>query len=228
MLNLGTVLPGSTIRVPFHTFDSNDPSASVTLTGLAVADIEIYKDGGAVQRASDAGYTLLDTDGIDFDAIVGLHGFSVDLSNNTTAAFYEAGHEYMIAVSSITVDAATINFWAARFTIGYSDAILNTSIATLATQVSFTLSEGPAENDALNKCPVLIHDVASADQRAIGVVRDYVGATKTVTLDADPAIFTMAATDNVSIFMPSGVMAWNGYQTVGIGSSGDKLRTTAT
>ena len=51
----GRVPVGATIYVPFHTFDSNDPSASVTLTGLAVTDIEIYKDGSTTQRASDAG-----------------------------------------------------------------------------------------------------------------------------------------------------------------------------
>ena len=37
--NFGVVKPGRTIYLPFNTFDSNDPSASVTLTGLAVGDI---------------------------------------------------------------------------------------------------------------------------------------------------------------------------------------------
>ena len=45
MIDLGTVRPGTTLYIPFNTFDSNDPSASVTITGLAATDIEIYKDG---------------------------------------------------------------------------------------------------------------------------------------------------------------------------------------
>lgn len=115
-LHLGSVPAGSTIYIPFHTFDSN--GASITLTGLLVGDIEIYKAGSVTQRSSDAGYVLLDTDGIDFDGITGLHGFSIDLADNTDAGFYAAGSFYMVAVSAVTVDTRTVNFWAATFFIG--------------------------------------------------------------------------------------------------------------
>lgn len=208
--DLGIVKPGSTLYVPFQTFDSNDPTASVTITGLATTDIEIYKDGGVTQRASDSGYALLDTDGIDFDGVTGIHGFSIDLSDNTTAGFYASGSQYWVVVASITVDAGTVNFIPVTFTIGYPDAILNTTIATLASQTSFTLTAGPADDDALNNCPVLVHDVASGVQMCIGYVSDYTGSTKTVTLGADPGIFTMAATDNVAVYPPAGVGAWRG------------------
>lgn len=114
---LGDFTTSDTVYVYFNTFDSNDPSASVTLTGLLTSDIEIYKDGSVTQRSSDAGYTLLDTDGIDFDGITGIHGFSIDLSDNTDAGFYATGSEYMVAVSSVTVDGATINFIACTFSI---------------------------------------------------------------------------------------------------------------
>lgn len=205
--DLGTVKPGTTLYIPFHTFDSNDPSASVTLTGLATTDIEVYKDGGVTQRASDAGYALLDTDGIDFDGITGIHGISIDLANNTTANFYEAGSQYWVVISSVTVDAATINFVLATFQIGYPDALLNTTMATRASATSFTLEEGPADNDALNGCICLVHDLASSVQIALGVVSDYVGSTRTVTLQADPGVFTSAAGDNVSFFPPALVPA---------------------
>ena len=56
---------GDTVYLPFDTFDSD--GASITITGLAVTDIEVYKNGSVTQRASDNGYALLDTDGIDFD-----------------------------------------------------------------------------------------------------------------------------------------------------------------
>lgn len=115
-LHLGYIPASSTIYIPFHTFDSN--GASITLTGLAVTDIEIYKNGSVTQRSSDAGYVLLDTDGIDFDGITGLHGISIDLSDNTDAGFYAAGNFYMVAVASVTVDTRTVNFWAATFFIG--------------------------------------------------------------------------------------------------------------
>ena len=216
MLDLGTVRPGTTLYIPFATYDSNDPSTSVTLTGLAASDIEIYKDGGTTQRASDNGYTLLDTDGIDFDGVTGIHGFSVNLADNSTAGFYASGSQYWVVVASITVDGATtVNFIAATFRIGYPEAVLNTTIAALASQTSFTLTSGPAEDDALNGCPVVVHDVASAVQMCVGFVSDYTGSTKTVTLAADPAIFTMAATDNISIFLPANVRAVAGLVTNG-------------
>ena len=202
MIDFGTVRPGTTLYVPFATYDSNDPTASVTLSGLAVTDIEIYKDGGTTQRASDNGYTLLDTDGIDFDAVTGIHGFSVNLADNSTAGFYSAGSQYWIVVASVTVDAGTINFIAATFRIGYEDAVLNTTIASLSSQTSFTLTAGPAEDDALNGCVCCIHDVASAVQCGFAVILDYVGSTKTVTLAAGTT-FTAAATDNISIFSPA-------------------------
>lgn len=200
--DLGIVRPGSTIYLPFHTFDSNKPSASVTLTGLATSDILIYKDGSTTQRASTSGYTLLDTDGIDFDATTGIHGISIDLADNTTAGFYAAGSQYWVVIASVTVDAATINFVLCTFRIGLPDAVLNTTIATLSTQTSFTLTAGPAEDDALNGCIVYIHDVASAVQGGFAVVQDYTGASKTVTLAAGTT-FTAAASDNIMVFPPA-------------------------
>jgi hypothetical protein len=126
----------------------------------------------------------------------------VDLADNSTAGFYASGSQYWVVVSSITVDAGTISFIAATFRIGYPDAILNTTIATLASQTSFTLTAGPAEDDALNGCVVCIHDVASAVQSGFAVVSDYTGSTKTVTLAAGTT-FTAAATDNIAVFPPA-------------------------
>lgn len=220
MIDFGTVQPGTTLYIPFNTFDSNDPSASVTLTGLATTDIEIYKDGSVTQRASDAGYALLDTDGIDFDAITGIHGISVDLADNTTAGFYAAGSQYWVVISSVTVDAATINFVAATFRIGYQGARLNTTIATLASQTSFTLTAGPAEDDALNGQWCVIHDVASAVQCGHAIISDYTGATKTVTLAAGTT-FTAVAGDNISIMGPSPVQPTVAGRTLDVSAGGE-------
>lgn len=195
---LGKVRPGSTLFVPFHTFDSNDPSASVTITGLATTDIEVYKDASMTQRASDSGYALVDTDGIDIDTTTGIHGITIDLSDNTTAGFWAAGSDYVVVIASITVDAATINFIPVRFSIGYPNSLYDTTIATLSTQTSFTLTNGPAEDDALNGMWCVIHDVASDVQMGHALVSDYTGSTKTVTLAAGTT-FTAAATDNISI-----------------------------
>lgn len=112
---LDTYPAGSTVYALFSSYDAN--GASVTLTGLAVTDIEIYKNGSTTQRASDAGYALLDTDGIDFDGITGIHGLSIDLSDNTDAGFFAAGSQYHVVVSAVTIASQTVSFILGSFRI---------------------------------------------------------------------------------------------------------------
>ncbi len=215
MLDFGTVKPGTLLTIPFHTFSSDDPSASVTITGLATTDIEVYKDGGNTTRASDTGYALLGTDGID-EFGTGIHGISIDLASNAVDDFYEAGSQFFCVIASITVDAATVNFIAATWRIGYPGALLDTIITTRTSATVFIMEEGPPDNDALNGCKVIIHDQASAVQMEIGYVSDYAGSTKTVTLASDPGIFTTVAGDNLSFFPPDNVVAVAGTaQTAG-------------
>lgn len=103
-----------TVIIPFNTFDSNDPAASVTITNLVAADVEIHKDGGLTQRASDNGVTV----SINFDTVTGNHIVSIDLSDNSDAGFYAAGSRYQVRMEGTTVDAGTINAWIGAFSIG--------------------------------------------------------------------------------------------------------------
>ncbi len=209
--DLGIVRPGSTILVPFATYDSNDPSDSVIVSAFVLADIGIYKGTSMTERASTTGVVLLDTDGINIDAAVGIHGMSIDLSSNATADFYQVGAQYYVTAGPMTVDVATtVSAIVATFRIGYPGAIHETNIATLASQVSFTLDVGSADNGAYVGCPVYVHDIASAIQVCFGYVSAYTGSTKTVTLAVDPAVFTIAAEDNISFFPPGNVQAWLG------------------
>lgn len=200
MIDLGIVKPGSTLYIPFASY-AGSTGAPSAMTGLATSDILVYKDGGTTERASASGYTLLDTDGLDFDGKTGINGVSISLADDTTAGFWAAGSRYWVVIGDVTVDSQTVRFIAATFTIGLPGAVLNTTIATLASQTSFTLTAGPAEDDALNGCVVYIHDVASAVQGGFAVVSDYTGSTKTVTLVAGTT-FTAAASDNVMVMPP--------------------------
>lgn len=116
-------VPAGDVLPVFFSSYVGSTGASVTLTGLAVTDIEIYKDGSTTQRASDAGYTLLDTDGIDFDSITGIHGFSIDTGDNTDAGFYTVGAWFHVVVSAVTVDSQTVNFIACAFRLMPAEAI---------------------------------------------------------------------------------------------------------
>lgn len=120
---------GSTIYGLFHSFDSN--GASITLTGLAVTDVEIYKNGSVTQRASDAGYALLDTDGIDFDAVTGIHGISIDLADNTDAGFYAVGSYYTVVLASVTIDTRTVNLVLGSFRIMAAEHTTGFAVSTI-------------------------------------------------------------------------------------------------
>ena len=115
-LHLGGVVEGRTLYIPFGTYGGTN-GESITCSGLAVANIEIYKNGTTTPRASDNGVVLLDTDGIDFASKTGIHGFSVDLSNDSDVGFFSVGGFYWVVVTSLTVDGQSVNFTAATFWI---------------------------------------------------------------------------------------------------------------
>ena len=105
----GDYLEDETVYIPFNTFDSNDPSASVTITNLVDADIKVHKDGSATQIVTDGA-----TVAIDFDSITGNHLITIDTSVH---ADYATGSDYMVRIEGTTVDGATINAWVGSFSI---------------------------------------------------------------------------------------------------------------
>ncbi len=106
---------------------------------------------------------------------------------------------------------------------GGSDRLLmvDTTIATLSSQTSFTLTSGSADNDAYNNCTIVIEDVSTSTQKAVGIVLDYVGSTKTITLKYDPAIFTMATTDKVYILAENALKASLANRQLNVAADGD-------
>lgn len=151
---VGDFAADETVYLNFASYDSN--GASVTLTGLATSDIEVYKNGSTTQRSSDAGYTV----STDFDTITGIHAISIDTSNNTDAGFFAAGNDYVVIVSSVTIDSQTVSFVAGSFSIenrfmrGTDSAALATDLATVDTNVDAILVDTgttiPAQITGLN------------------------------------------------------------------------------
>jgi hypothetical protein len=128
MINFGNVPAGSVLPIPFDSF-AGSTGASVTISGLAVTDIEVYKGTSMTQRASDAGYALMDTDGIDLDGTTGIQGFSIDTGDNTDAGFFTAGSFFWVVVSAITVDSQTVNFIAATFRLVAAENTAGTPVS---------------------------------------------------------------------------------------------------
>lgn len=106
---------------------------------------------------------------------------------------------------------------------GGSDRLLmvDTTIATLASQTSFTLTAGSVDDNAYNNCTIVIEDASTATQKAVGIISDYVGSTKTVTLKYDPSIFTMAATDKVYILAENALKATLANRQLNVAADGD-------
>jgi hypothetical protein len=212
----------TTLYVPFATYDKDDGS-SITMTGLAVTDIEIYKNGSVTQRASDAGYTLLDTDGIDVDGVTGIHGFSIDLSDNTDASFYAVGSWYTVVVSSVTVDAVTVNFIAAMFrilpaeaTTGYqvvtTGAIATGAITAAALDATFQTRIGIKGNGTAQSAAAG-NIVVAAGTGSLYKVGDLIAATGSTQGYAQTRSVSGVSTDTLSVspnwdVTPSGTITY--------------------
>ena len=149
-------------------------------SGLTINDDARYDQAQILQamttddtkfQGADVAAILVDTNELQTDDVPGLIAALNDLSSaNVIAALEDAGQ-----------------------------ILVQTTIATLATQVSFTLSAGSVDNGAYEGAFAVIEDATTAAQKAVGLIQTYTGGTKTVLLRGDPGIFTMAVGDKISI-----------------------------
>jgi hypothetical protein len=202
-LHLGNVPASSTLYIPFATY-AQSTGESITMSGLATSDIKIYKDGSTTERASASGFTLLDTDGIDFDGVTGLHGFSIDLSDNTTAGFYAAGHFYWVVVSTITVDGQTVSFIAATFGIRAPETtagVPKTEAVAVSTDAitSDSFADGAITGPAIADGAIDSATFASGAINAAAIASDAITAAKIADGAIDAATFAAGAINAAAI-----------------------------
>jgi len=203
-----------TLHIPFSTkaFATDVPTV---LSGTPV--VSAYENASLTQIT--AGITL----GVDHDSVVGLNMLTIDA---TASNGYEAGKDYSLVITTGTVDSVsvvsrvvgefTLERSAAALKVAIVDANIDsllealvmqkTTIATLASQTSFTLTAGSSDNDAYGGATIVVVDASTSVQKAFGSLSDYVGSSKTVTLAQNPGIFTMAVGDTVYV-LPSDVFA---------------------
>lgn len=112
----GDFAEDDTVLIPFNTFTSDDPSASVTISDLADADIKVHKDGGTTEIATDGA-----TVAIDYDSRTGAHLITIDTSAHSD---YATGSEYAVLIEGTTVDGATITAWVGAFSIERAGGVL--------------------------------------------------------------------------------------------------------
>ena len=85
---------GSTIRMQFNSTNPDGGGAPVApSSAFVVADIRIYKDGSATEKATTNGLTVTSP----FDSITGLHLVEIDTSNSTgDVGFWASGSVYHV------------------------------------------------------------------------------------------------------------------------------------
>ncbi len=210
LVDTGTTLPAS-----IATIDTN-VDAILADTNELQSD---WADGGRLDLILDTAASGGDATAANQTTIINAIGTMTDLGGGSDIANNLAdiaGSTFATGTDSLEAirnrgDAA----WAGA---GSALVVQNTTIATLASQTSFTLTAGSSDDDAYNGLSIIITDSATSTQKALGVIEDYDGATKTVTLRTDPGIFTMAVGDTVDIIAcitsalsaSSGVEGWLG------------------
>lgn len=202
--------------------DTNDYGASLTLptlanltTGATIADgtaascneqtahsgvyIADFVGASSLNLIPAGTYRILTSvSGAPLKRFVTLTGVDGEVAYARTDATAELDSVTLSKIDAILEDTGTT--LPGQISSGGTESTLmvSTTIATLASQTSFTLTAGSADNDAYNRQLVVITDAATSTQKARGIVSDYVGSSKTVTLTSAPA-FTIAAGDSISI-----------------------------
>ena len=83
---------------------------------------------------------------------------------------------------------------------GNPNVLIDTTIAAVTDQTHFTLTSGSDIDDAYKNQAVVMYDASNNDYPSVRVIADYVGASKTITLDSTPD-FTILAGDGVKTFV---------------------------
>lgn len=126
---------------------------------------------------------------------------SADVANNSIVAKL-ASKSATAAWSSYnnTTDSLEANrdFAETVYTAVDHQRFVSTVIGSLTDQTTFTLSAGSPDDDAYNGALCVLIDQSNGAQRSASLIDDYVGGTRTVTLDTAPT-FTIATGDTVAI-----------------------------
>lgn len=144
-------------------------------------------------------------------------GVATAVWNAATATYGSAGSYGLLVETNLDAPVSGAG--------GGSDYSLmqSTTIATVTSQTEFTLTAGSSDDNAYVGATVVVTDQSTSTQKALGVVLEYVGSTKTVTLVADPNTFTMAAGDTVDILAGDGLNTVALIQSDVIGTNGAGL-----
>ena len=209
MQDIGIVQQDSTVRIMFVTRDGSGAAVAPS-TAFESADVEIYKDGSATQRTSDAGITMTSP----FDTVTGLHLVAIDLSDDTDAGFWAAGSNYHITIQpDETVDGQTVVEILAQFSIEsdaeraqrlyrtylYPESTISTVTGNSTTQINFTdIIDAQTPADAIVGRIYSVRDATDGGiEDVVATSFTYPNATVERLSNGGAMTFTVAAGDDV-------------------------------
>ena len=174
MKYMGDYADDSTVRIFFTTNDGSGGAVAPS-TAFEAADVRIYKNNSATQKATTNGVTMNSP----FDSVTGLHLIEIDCSNDTgDAGFWATGNDYSIVLSpDETVDSQTVVAAIAQFSI--ENRIVSAVSGNVA-GIAGTLQT----LDALDTAQDLQHATTQSDISALN--------------DFDPAADTVANVSSVA------------------------------
>ena len=177
------------------------PSDFGSGTSTIAANLQDLADNGTAtyNRATDSlqairdKQTDIETDTADLQTQIGTDG--AGLTNLPAVTLANGAHGG--AGATITLQSYT-NFTGAGSS--NPNMLLDVGVGTVNTQTSFTLESGSDDDDAYNDQAIVMYDASNSEYPSIRVVTDYVGSSRTITIDAAPD-FVLVDTDSVKIFV---------------------------
>jgi len=156
--------------------DIDDILVDTAVIGALGAGLTAITDKTDNIPAAPATEAKQDTAQADLDTITGTGGVLV-------------GTDVMDRSGTLTVAASVTS----------PNVLLAAEVDVVNTQTEFTLATGSGVNDAYNDQAIVLYDDSDSDYPSVRTILDYVGATKTVTINAAPD-FTLGADDSIRIF----------------------------
>jgi hypothetical protein len=130
------------------------------------------------------------------------------------------------AASQSSLDAAVVSIQEEiQANLSGDTVLITTTIATVTSETVLILTTGSPDSDVYNDQLAIITDAATLTQKAVSVVLDYLGSSKTLTLLSTPG-FTVAAGDAISIVAVAGLSASQRAQ-LGLIGSGTRVTVKA-
>lgn len=165
----------ATVTILFTTHDANGAPVA-PLSAFEAADVSIYKNGSATQKATANGLTMTSP----FDSIVGLHALVIDTSNDTgDVGFWTTSSHYtvVLAPDTETVNGQTVVKVIGTFGIALAGAGSAPSAATVADAVWDEARAGHVGAGSFGE-GVVVNSIAAAAITATSIASDAITDVK--------------------------------------------------